>query len=253
MGREITVDLWKTGMHSVEVGIKKQAEHRAKSRQFTSDSDLIGEYDYKEGKSKGYLSIRNDPWKAEPTKQRLILKMFTESMNWKGTLEEIVAVGLSRTLAVGGGMPAFSVNLTNHDSLIRVEKMFKPKSFNKPMYVFMIAENNTLHSYRIESERMSVGSDWKVFDKYGHKVAEIDGAALNVGGKWKIKIEDKFPLHPIFDEMLILFSGLARYVDDIGSRLEKVADMLDEKDSNTDLVIDSDEIGLYNNPRRMKY
>jgi hypothetical protein len=240
-------------MHSAELGIKKQAEHRAKSRQFTADSDLIGEYDYKDGKSKGYIAIRKGPWEEKASKQRLILKMFTKSMNWKGTLEEMVAVGLSRTLAIGGGLPSFTVNLTNHDSLVRLERVFKPKSFNKAMYLFMFAENNELSTYRIEVDRLTMGSDWVVFDKYDNKVAKIDGAAMNVGGKWTIKIKDETDLHPAFDEVVILFSAMVKYEEKIKKRLEKVADSLDEKDEQTDLYIDTDEISLYSNPRRMKY
>ena len=63
MDKEIVVDLWKTGAHGIEIGLKQDEQHRAKSRQFSKGTDIIGEY--KEGDKKGYVTYRTGPWDDE--------------------------------------------------------------------------------------------------------------------------------------------------------------------------------------------
>jgi len=254
MVRKITVDLWKTGMHKVEVGIKKQMEHQAKSRQFTTDTDIIGEYDYHDEASKGYITIREDPWNADLNEKRLVVKVFTESMNWKASVEEMLAVGITHTLAAGEGMPVYNVNLNNLDRLVRLERVFKPKSMNKAMYSFMFIVDNTVHSFRIEANRLTIGSDWTVFNIHNQEVADINGAGFNVGGKWEITInDDDFIFPPAFDEVLLVFTAIVKYEDNVRAKLEKAADKLKDSEEGFEIKISNEEADLYENPRRLKY
>ena len=41
--RTFTVDMWWTDLNDVEIGFFIHSRHRAKSRQFTQDTDVIGE------------------------------------------------------------------------------------------------------------------------------------------------------------------------------------------------------------------
>ena len=41
--RSFTVDMWWTDLNDVEIGFFIHSRHRAKSREFTQDSDVIGE------------------------------------------------------------------------------------------------------------------------------------------------------------------------------------------------------------------
>src|SRR5262245_38211742 len=56
-----TVDLWWTDLNSVEIGFFKHSRHRAKSRQFSKDSDVIGAVDVN-GERKGILTYRRGLW-----------------------------------------------------------------------------------------------------------------------------------------------------------------------------------------------
>lgn len=246
---KITVDMWATDLHSVNIGIKKQAQHRAKSRQFTQDTDIIGGY---QGKYDGYLTIREDPWKAEGKEQRLVMKSFTESMNWKGSLEEMVALGVTRSVATGQGMPVFTVNLANHDHLIMLERVWKPMKLKQIVYSFMFAEDEVLDAYYITEDRLTIGSDWDVFNMHQQRVAKIDGSGFNIGGKWKLTIADDIPVHSKLDEVLVMFAGMLKFEDNVRDRLEKTIDML--KDApNEKQPVSTEEVYLYDNPRRLKY
>ena len=81
MDRKIELDLWKTGMHGIEMGIKQDEQHRAKSRQFSKDMDIIGEY--KDGDRKGYVGYRTTPWDEEKDdlKRKIVIKVDVRKKN----------------------------------------------------------------------------------------------------------------------------------------------------------------------------
>jgi len=174
--KEIVVDIWKTGAHKAEMGHKKLQEYRAKSNQFTADSDIIGKID---GDSEGYLTIRKKPWEAGKAEQRLILKYFTQKMSYKGTLEEMIGLSHSRTIASGNPLQVCAINLSNHDNLIMLERITRWKGKKKELFTFMMIDEGKLLSYRIEADRFTLGSDWDVYNHHDQKVAKIDGAAFN--------------------------------------------------------------------------
>ena len=97
------VDLWLTDLNSVEIGILKQTQHRAKSRQFSKDMDVIGQIK-EDGERKGILAYREGLWKSEDKmQQRLVIKLFSEKMNWRGTLDMM----LGRSLQLSHGANGF--------------------------------------------------------------------------------------------------------------------------------------------------
>ncbi len=252
MDREIIVDLWKTGAHGIEVGIKQDEQHRAKSRQFSKDMDIIGEY--KEGgETKGYVAYRTTPWDAEVLKKKIIIKTFTKSISWKGTLEEMMGRGMAQTFAAGKSIPSFIINLSKTGQLITLEKVQKAKSMGREIYSFFIIDDDdeTLHPFTIEADRFTLGSDWNVYDVKHDKIAKIDGSKFNVGGKYKIEIDTKKETYRIeLPEILVIFSTLNKFLDDVLKKMEKVKDIL--KDGKGTLVIENDEKLLYQNPRLIK-
>ncbi|MDH5403296.1 MAG: hypothetical protein OEY49_12445 [Candidatus Heimdallarchaeota archaeon] len=246
--KEIIIDIWRTDAHSVEIGIKKKDEFRAKSRQFTADTDIIGEIS---GDMEGYVTYRQSPWESDDLEQRLVLKIFTKSINWKGTLEELVSQGYTRSLGSSQMLPVFTINLSNNDFQIIIDRVFKPKSLNKEMYTFMIIEDGISYPYRIEADRFTLGSDWDVFNHHDNKIAKIDGSAFNMGGKWKIHINKGITLPSSFDEVLVLFCCQLKFIENIMDRYERVVKSL-KKDEELNIKVENDEISLYQNPRRIR-
>lgn len=253
MDRKIEVDLWKTGMHGIEMGIRQDEQHQAKSRQFSKDMDIIGEY--KEGDKKGYVGYRTTPWDEEKDdlKRKIVIKSFTESMGWKGTLEELVGRTLAQTFAAGKNLPTFFLNLSKTNRVITLEKVQRAKSMGKEIYSFFIVDDkeNTVHPFIIEADRFTVGSDWNVRDMRGDKIAKIDGSKFNVGGKYKIEIDTKKETYRNeLAEVLVLFSTLNKFLGDVADKVDKAHDRL--KKGKEQIVIDKDEEALYQNPRLVR-
>lgn len=244
------VDLWRTDMHGAEIGIRQQDQHRAKSRQFTKDSDIFGRVQ-EEGKKAGYVVYRKDPWEADLPKRRLIIKLFSESMGWKGTLEELLGPGLAHTLAVDQAMPVFIANVPKHDPLIRIEKVVKVRSVGKKIYGFeILRKGKELEFYKVDAARFSMGKDWDVYDYRDKKIAHVDGKLLDIGGRYEIKFAKDYKPSPPLEDILIMFAASQRFLDDVEDRLMKVAKGV--RKGKYKINLDSDEIALYNNPRRVR-
>ena len=62
--RTFTVDMSWTDLNDVEIGFFIHSRHRAKSREFTQDSDVIGEV-LEGGQRTGLISYREGLWKSE--------------------------------------------------------------------------------------------------------------------------------------------------------------------------------------------
>ena len=120
---EFEVDLWITDLNTTEVGVYQHSRNRAKSRQFTSDMDIFAEVK-RDGERVGLLGYRADLWETKRgMDRRLVIKLFTATMNWKGTIE--LMMGRSLQLSHGAkGIPvsAYSVNLVDHDQIVQLER-----------------------------------------------------------------------------------------------------------------------------------
>ncbi len=60
---QYTVDMWWSDLNDVEVGIFVKSRMRARSRQMTADSDVIGEV-RENGERTGLLTYRESLWKS---------------------------------------------------------------------------------------------------------------------------------------------------------------------------------------------
>lgn len=250
--REIIVDLWKTGAHSINVGIHQDQQHQAKSRQFTKDTEIIGDVEERDEEA-GYVTYREDPWKEDIPTKRIIIKDFTKSMNWRGSLEELLARGIAQSISADKALPSFIINLSKSQYLIPLEKVQRHGTLGKQIYCFIIVDSETNESFpfSVEADRMSLGGDWEVFDHYREKIADIDGSKFNVGGKYTIKIKTDAPTYRNeLPEVLILFSTLLKFLEDVEKKLEESIKKI--KKEKLKITLDQQEAVLYNNPRLVK-
>lgn len=248
--KEIEVDMWKTGAHAVEIGIKKEAELRSKSRQFSKDMDIVGQV--VEEKTVGYITFREEPWKLEEPDKYVVIKGFTKSINWKASLEQLVAKTMMQSVAADRAMPVFMINLSNSEHLVTLEKTHRKPSIGKSIYAFnLINDDLNVLTYAIETDRMSIGNDWFVFDNSRNKVAEIDGSKFNIGGKYIIRLNTELETYNSkMEYVLILFAALNNYLSDIEGAVEK--GMKKIKDGKAIAKVSKEEAQLYLNPRRIK-
>jgi hypothetical protein len=243
-----TVDLWLTDINDVEIGFFRQSRHRAKSRQFSKDSDVIGEVDIN-GERAGLLTYRRGAWnEAQGMKRRLVVKLFSPEMSWRGSMECLL--GRSLQLTIGAhGLPVlcFSVNISGHDQIIQVERSAHKWPLMPEDYSFFISEDRKAHFYRLRRDWISIGQDYTLYDAAGVTVGHLNGRVLDLGGRWDVKLREDHD-NPRVNGVLQLFCGMLRYRAACARHVRDLARQIHRGDLSPELEAQENE--LYLNPRR---
>ena len=115
------VDLWVTNLNTTEIGIYQHSRHRAKSRQFTKDMDIYAAVK-ENGERTGLIGYRKELWKKnEGMDKRLVIKQFTDEMNWRATMDLMLGRSVQLTHGAGGfPVTSFSINVAGHDQLVQI-------------------------------------------------------------------------------------------------------------------------------------
>ena len=247
---KFTVDLWWTDINDVEIGFFRQSRHRAKSRQYSKDSDVIGEVDVN-GERTGLLTYRRGAWdEAQGMKKRLIVKLFSPEMAWRGSME--VLLGRSLQLTVGAhGFPVacFSLNLANHDQIIQVERSAHKWPLVPEDYSFFILDGKACRFYRLRRDWISIGQDYTLYDGTGTKIGHLNGRLIDFGGRWDVTIREDHG-NAKLSGVLQLFCGMLRYRKLCERHIRDLARQV--RRGTQPLEIETQENELYLNPRRQQ-
>jgi hypothetical protein len=191
--RKITVDLWRTKLHGEIVGIKQKEEHMAKSRQFSRDLELFGEVkESKKGKEEpiGFLGYRKGLWEEEKNKleRRLVIKLFSKSMYYQGTLEEMIGREFTRSLSARKDFPSFNLMIDGYEYLIPLNKV-RGGWFVPEWFVFRIDDEEGFIPI-ILKHKMGPGIDYRVVNGIGNnQFGLINGKKFDIGGRYDITLE----------------------------------------------------------------
>ncbi len=248
--RRYKVDLWLTDLNTVEIGILKQTQHRAKSRQFTKDMDVIGQIK-EDGQRKGIIAYREGLWKSKDTMQRrLVIKLFSEKMNWQGTLD--MMLGRSLQLSQGaGGFPviSYAVNIANHDQVIQVERSARQWPWMRERYSFFILDEDGPKFYKLRRKVISFGADYVLYDEHNKKIGLLDGKVITLGGAWKVRVDAAHASKQL-DTTLRLFCAMLKFNDDARRHILQLSRNISKDKIAPKLT--SQETDLYMNPRRTR-
>ncbi len=100
--KRFTVDVWITDFNSVEFGIYRHSRNRAKSRQFSTDMDIFAEVK-EDGRRTELIGYREDLWKQRSgMDKRLIIRLFSDTLNWRATMDLMIGRSLQLTLGARG-------------------------------------------------------------------------------------------------------------------------------------------------------
>lgn len=244
------VDIWITNLNFTEFGIYKHTRNRAKSRQFTSDMDIYGEI-IENGERTGLFGYREDAWKkAQGMDRRLVIKLFTENLNWRATMDLMIGRSLQQTLGARGlPVMTYSINTNDDQYIIYVERSANKWPFMPENFSFFIMDNKgNPEFYRLKRNFINLAGDYKLLNQKDEIVGYVDGKVFSIGGKWKCKIRsgaDKrlVTVMKLFGSMLVFNSDCRRHMKSLYRGIGR---------GKIKPEIDRQEADLYMNPRRVR-
>jgi hypothetical protein len=247
---EFIVDVWITDFNSVEFGIYKHARNRAKSRQFSADMDIFAEVT-ENGERTGLIGYREDLWKNQTgMDKRLVFKLFNESLNWRATMDLMLARSLQLTYGARGiPVIAFSANIGEHDSMVYIERSAAKWPLLPENFSFFILDDGKPVFYRLKRDVFDLAGDYTLYDERDRTIGRLDGRLLTIGGYWRGRVRtdhaDKrlVMMLQLFCGMLVFNRGVRRHVRDLarGVRSGRIEPKLEKQEAD-----------LYMNPRRVR-
>ncbi len=253
--RKFILDLWKTRLHGVTTGIKQQEEHMAKSRQFNRDMKLFGEVkEVKNGNEVeiGYVGYREGLWDEQDNKleRRLVIKLFSKSIYYQGTIEEMLGKEYTRSLSAQKDFPSFNVLIDGYEYVIYLDKI-RGGWFLPEWFVFRLDTENGFIPI-ILKHKMGPGIDYRVVNGIGNdQIGLINGHKFDIGGKFVInlKSDDKNLTSKEMVRTLILFAASLKFHKDIYKKIKKGSDLM--RKGKFSPTLSNEELLLSRNPRAM--
>lgn len=247
---EFKVQSWITNLNSVEFGIYKKSRNRAKSRQFSSDMDVIAEV-IENGARSGLLAYREDLWKNNTgMDKRLVFKLFTDSLNWRSTMD--LMVGRSLQLTVGAhGLPvtAFSINTGDHENMVYLERSAHKWPMMPEHFSFFILDGGRPAFFTLRQDFIDLGGDYTLYNEQGRAVGYLDGAIFTVHGRWKVRVRKE---HADPRLMMVLKLFCAMLIFNRSARRHMRSIYKDVHAGRLVPKIEKQEADLYMNPRRVR-
>ncbi|MDF1540501.1 MAG: hypothetical protein P1Q69_16515 [Candidatus Thorarchaeota archaeon] len=259
----LSQDLFMTNIHGDEIGVRQTEQWRSSSRQFTKDSDIIGrisEATVKKGENKlpsleksGFMVLRQSMWNAAPNEmsKRFVVKLFSDSGGWLGTIEEMIADEFAMSHAMGEPQLAFAVMTKENEVVTYIREMYRGSVSTEVYGFFLPGPNGTFEVFKIEGKRASAGDDFKVvLLSHDVEVAEIDSNFGDIGGEFIVKIKDEILAeNEWFCRILQAFSIAIRYRIEMRERLKKGLNLWKKKGEGPPQH--RYELSLLANPRKL--
>lgn len=244
------VDIWITDLNATEFGIYKRSRNRAKSRQFTSDMDIFAEV-IEGGERIGLIGYREDQWeKAQGMDKRLVFKLFTESLNWRATMDLMIGRSLQQTIAARGlPVMTYSINTDDDNFIVYLERSANKWPLLPENFAFFIMNDGTPQFYRLKRDLIDLGGDYTLYDEHDKAVGHLDGKVFSIGGKWKGRVKRECADRRLLT-VLQLFSAMQIFNADCRRHMRRL--WKDVHRGRIEPRIERQEADLYMNPRRIR-
>jgi hypothetical protein len=247
---EFQVNVWLTDFNRFEFGFWKQERNKGKSRQFTSDMDIYAEV-IENGESSGVIGYRKELWKdATGMEKRLVFKLFSESLNWRASMDMMVGRSLQQTLGAHGlPVTCFAINTNEDDFLIYLERSAHKWPLLPESFSFFLMVDGEPRFYELRRAVINIGGDYTLYDQLGDAVGHINGALLTIGGRWRCTVRSDHADSRLMAVMklfagMIVFNGPARrHVRSLAREVHH---------GRLQPSIQRQESDLYMNPRRVR-
>ena len=245
-----TVDVWLTDLNPTEFGIYRRSRNRAKSRQFTTDMDIFAEV-IENGERTGLIGYREDLWKSSSgLDKRLVFKLFGENLNWRATMDLMLARSLQQTVGARGvPVTAFSINTNDHDQMVHLERSANKWWGMAEYFSFFLMEDGKLRFYRLKQDLISIGMNYSLYDSAGRRIGLLDGKVMTLAGLWDCSVRSEhadprlLTVLKLFTSMLVFNKSCRRHVARLAREIAS---------SQIDAKLQKQEADLYLNPRRVR-
>jgi hypothetical protein len=247
---DFNVDVWLTPFNSIEFGPWKRERNRGKSRQFTSDMDIFAEI-IENGERTGVLGYRKELWKdASGMDKRLVMKLFSDTLNWKASMDMMLGRSIQQTLAAKGlPVTTYTINTSDDDYLVTLERSAHKWPLLPDNFSFFLMDAGEPKFYRFRRDLIPLGGDYALIDQTGERVGRIDGAIFTIGGRWRCKLRGDH-MEPRLLQVMKLFTGMVAFNAQALRHVKKMA--RDIRDGRIKPDIQRQEADLYMNPRRIR-
>lgn len=261
--RVFSQDLFATGFHGDEIGIRKAEIWRSKSRQFSRDADIIGKISESRRKSTekklpslkkvGFIIMRSSLWEGEKDElqRRLVTKLFSNRGGWIATIEEMVAEEIALSYSSDEPLKCYSV-ITKDTEVVTYIRQVRRGSMSTENYSFYIlGPKKTYEVFRIEGKRATLGDDFHVLRLASNKVvAEIDSKFGDIGGEFVVSVKDPvLASNNWFCRVLQCFSITIWYRIVLRDKIAKI--MKEWQRGKHDPTLHRYEVSLLANPRKL--
>jgi len=247
--RKFKVDFWATDLNTAELGVLKRTQNEAASDQFTKDMEIIGQT-VDGGKREGLIAYRKPLWDEKTDmERRLVVKLFSESLSWRGTME--MMVGRSMQLSRGAGVPVsvFSINLARHDQLIQLERCARQLPLLPERFTFFLQTKTGPRFYTLRRGFLSPRADFSLIDEQGRKIGKVSQRLANLGGAWVVKLDEAYTNRKL-ETVLELFCAMLKFNRRSKKHIGKTAQRI--RDGKITPKLSRQETDLYYNPRRRR-
>jgi hypothetical protein len=247
---DFTVDVWITPFNRFEFGFWKQQRNKGKSRQFTSDMDIFAEIT-ENGQSTGVLGYRKELWKDQTgTNKRLVFKLFSETLNWRASMDLMLGRSIQQTLGARGvPVTTYAINTSDEDFLVTLERSANKWPFMPEYFSFFIMDEGAPKFYRFRRNIINLGGDYSLIDQLGETVGYLNGAVLTVGGKWRCSVRGDHA-DPRLMMIMKLFAGMIVFNGEARRHVKRLSS--DIRAGRIVPDIQRQEADLYLNPRRVR-
>lgn len=247
---EFEVNVWLTDFNSVEFGIYRHSRNKAKSRQFTSDMDIYAEV-IENGERTGLIGYRDELWKKSAgMERRLVMKLFNESLNWRASMDFMVARSVQQTIGARGfPVVSYAMNIGDHEFVVHLERSANKWPLMPENFSFSLLDAGEPRFYRLRRALISLGGDYTVLDERDRTIGYLDGRFFTLTGFWRGRIKTEFAsarllmVLQMFCGMLVFNRGVRRHVRSLYRDVQagKHVPKLQRQESD-----------LYMNPRRVR-
>lgn len=244
------IDVWITNLNPTEFGIYRHARNRAKSRQFTQDMDIYAEV-IENGTRTGLLGYRKDTWAdANGFDRRLILKLFGEKLNWRATMDMMLARSIQETVGARGiPVTCFAINAGDNDQVVYLERSANKWWGMPEHFSFFFMDGQSLRFFRLKQDIISIGKNYSVWDATGRKIGLLDGRLLAIGGLWDCKVKREHA-DPRLMTVLKMFTGMLVFNTAARKHVARLTAGI--RDGKLEAKLQRQEADLYMNPRRVR-